>query len=382
MPATRQSLDHHDGSAKDSRRAKEPGNGFQNPYLAERPADVQANIFDLSEEIKVGLEAWAAEHPVIRPVRIRPLALTMAVCAPHYPAEALAAVGMLNLWVFALDDHFDEGLFPAEEYPSRVQHYCGVAHNQVFPNPDDPLGVALFDLIGKLNAYGRFAEFRYLWADALCGTMEGMLQEFNWQLNYQKRGAAALPALQTYLKFGRYSVGGPPHIWATILVGQDPTLQNYLAELLHMEEIASTCIRLANDLQSAEKEQAEGNINSLLILSHDASQKNRRQMQGSPEEAVRKMMKAGLAELRDLVETPVTRSGDPEKSIYHVARFVCDFYGAYDFHTFNHLVPFDHSSESEPPGAISRPCSGTNGSANIVHALDPFEKDICLEQNQ
>ena len=34
-----------------------------------------------------------------------------------------------------------------------------------------------------------------------------------------------------------------------------------------MEEIASTCIRLANDLQSYQKEVDEGKINALVILS-------------------------------------------------------------------------------------------------------------------
>ena len=70
---------------------------------------------------------------------------------------------------------------------------------------------------------------------------------------------------------GRYSIGGPPHIWAALITADDPSTPAHLDHLRQMEEIASTCIRLANDLQSYQKEIDEGKINALVILSPRAA---------------------------------------------------------------------------------------------------------------
>jgi hypothetical protein len=103
-----------------------------------------------------------------------------------------------------------------------------------------------------------------------------------------------------------------------------------------MEQLASTCIRLANDLQSYQKEVNEGKINALVILSKAL------RLQGVPEHEayeraearVRADIAAGLDRLRALRQAAVTRTGHPEAAIDNIARFVCDFYTQHDYHTF------------------------------------------------
>ena len=268
------------------------------------------------------------------------LALTMAASAPSYPDTALIALGMLNLWVFALDDHFDEGLFSDKEIPEKLQHYCGIAQNQVYPDPQDDLAVSLFEVIESLNQFPCFPEFRYLWADALCGTMDGMAKEKRWANALQKGWTRGLPSLHAYLEIGRFSVGGPPHIWAMILLAGDPSIQFCIPELEKMEKLASTCIRLANDLRSHEKEQVEGKINSLMISAREVINHGIASERAAviSKEKVKNLMASGLAELDLLVAKPLSQSGEPEKTIQNVARFVCDFYGKFDFHTFNQFL--------------------------------------------
>jgi hypothetical protein len=103
-----------------------------------------------------------------------------------------------------------------------------------------------------------------------------------------------------------------------------------------MEELASTCIRLANDLQSYQKEIDEGKINALVIQSREL------RAQGVPQEdayaqaeaRVRADIEAGLKQLTRLRDNAVTTTGRPEAAIDNIARFVCDFYTHHDYHTF------------------------------------------------
>ena len=103
-----------------------------------------------------------------------------------------------------------------------------------------------------------------------------------------------------------------------------------------MEKLASTCIRLANDLQSYQKEVDEGKINALVILSREL------RAQGVPQQTAYEQAEArvhadivaGLNQLTQLRQTAVTQTGRPEAAIDNIARFVCDFYTHHDYHTF------------------------------------------------
>jgi hypothetical protein len=103
-----------------------------------------------------------------------------------------------------------------------------------------------------------------------------------------------------------------------------------------MEELASTCIRLANDLQSYQKEIDEGKINALVILSRElrAQGVSQEDAYAQAEARVRADIEAGLEQLTRLRDNAVTTTGRPEAAIDNIARFVCDFYTHHDYHTF------------------------------------------------
>jgi hypothetical protein len=315
-----------------------PWSGLHSRYLASLDPAEQVRLFDLSARTAQTLHRWAARYPLIRRVRVWPLSLSVAAGAPFSSVGALIATARLSLWVFTLDDLFDEERVPQLELAKRAERYRALARRDRACPPGDSLAAALCEVRDDLARYPLFDALGSGWAAALCGTVDGMMREYQWRLAYRNgaEGGATLPSYEEYLSTGRYSIGGPPHIWAALITSDDASTPAHLGHLLAMEQLASTCIRLANDLQSYPKEIREGKINALVILSRElrARQLSEAAAYQYAEERVRVDIASGLAQLAELREAAVTRTGRPEAAIDNIARFVCDFYRHHDYHTF------------------------------------------------
>lgn len=313
-----------------------PWIGLRSGFLESRDATEQVRIFDLSARVARTLHRWVARYPLIRRVRVWPLALSVAAAAPFSKVEALISTARLNLWVFTLDDLFDEERIPQGELMQRAERYRAIVNNLPTPPAHDSLATALREIRDDLASYPLFAALGGEWAKALQGTIDGMTDEYNWRLDYRRRGAVALPGYAEYLKSGRYSVGGPPHIWAALITTDDPSTPRHLDHLRAMEQSASICIRLANDLQSYLKELSEGKINALVILSEPLQREGLAiaEAHHQAEDRVRADIAQGLERLTRLQQTARTATHQPEAAIADIARFVCDFYRQHDYHTF------------------------------------------------
>jgi hypothetical protein len=295
------------------------------------PAD-QACIFDLTEHVSRTLHQWVARYPLIRDVRVAPLALSVVAGGfPFATVEALISTARLSLWVFTVDDLFDEGHVPQGELIERAERYRALIHREIPCPPNDSLAAALCDIRDDLARYPLFNSLGTEWASALCATIDGMLAEYRWSLV-----GARLPTYAEYVINGRYSIGGPPHMWAATITADDASTPAHLDHLRAMEQLASTSIRLANDLQSFEKEVAEGQINSLIILSRLLHAQGLSAQDAFRQAAARVQadMLAGLGRLAALRTSAVTATGHPEAAMDNIARFVCDFYTHHDYHTF------------------------------------------------
>src|SRR5438067_10023566 len=119
-------LDPQPTPSKDS-----PWGGLRSQFLASLdPAD-QVRIFDLSARTSQRLHRWAARYPLIRRVRVWPLSLSVAAGARFTSVEALISTARLSLWVFTLDDLFDEERVPQGELTRRAQRYSGLANREI-----------------------------------------------------------------------------------------------------------------------------------------------------------------------------------------------------------------------------------------------------------
>jgi hypothetical protein len=313
-----------------------PWGGLRSRFIETREAADQQRIFDLSTAMAQSLQHWAAPYPLIRQVRIRPLALSVAAAAPTSSVEALISTARLSLWVFTLDDLFDEGGISALELLRCAARYRAIVRDEPTPPAQDSLATALRDVRADLSTYPLFDALGHEWAGALCATIDGMQQEYTWGLDYQGGHEEALPTYAEYRAVGRYSIGGPPHVWAALITTDDPSIPQHLDHLREMEQVASTCIRLANDLRSHAKEVAEGKINSLVLLERSLREEGLPPNQAAQraEELVREEITQGLTQLTRLQQLGGTQTGRAEAAIADIARFTCDFYTTHDYHTF------------------------------------------------
>jgi hypothetical protein len=283
----------------------------------------------------------SARYPLIRRVRVWPLSLSVAAAAPFAPAPALVSMARMSLWVFTIDDLFDEETVPFPELRRRVDRYKQIlAGENADPKHErDNLTVALQDIRDDLQRYELFPALQHEWDSAVIGTLEAMIREHDWRTVYRGNGngtGSRLPSYETYLNDSLYSIGGPPHMWTALIATGDESVLEHLPRLKEMERTASICIRLANDLQSHHKELSEGKINSIVIHQQEAMER------GFPKdialelacETVRENIRQGLVHCSELQEQARTRTGYPEMAIADIARFVCDFYNHHDYHTF------------------------------------------------
>lgn len=316
-----------------------PVAGLQISFLDHLPLAQQVRIYDLSVRASRPLQHWANKYPLIRRERVWPLALSVAAAAPFASVEALIATARLNLWVFTLDDLFDEERVPLAELLRRAERYRAIAHRRAADAADDSLAMALRDVCDDFARYPLFQTLGDGWAEALGGTIDGMLCEYRWRDAFRDQTTEALPSYAEYVANGLYSIGGLLHVWATLITIDDPSTPHHLEHLLLMGRLACTCIRLANDLQSSHKELAEGKINALVLLSQgflregmpldEAYAQARRRVQAD--------ITAALRQLAILQAVAQTDTGEPEAALADIARFVCDFYVEHDYHTVSAL---------------------------------------------
>jgi hypothetical protein len=318
--------------------------GVRSNFLLSMDQDQKIRVFDLTTRASRELHRWAARFPLIRRVRVWPLCLSVAAAAPFASVSALVSMARMSLWVFTIDDLFDEEMVPFAELRRRVVRYKAVlAGTSVEAKRErDTLVLALQDIRDDLSSYALWPTLHDEWAEAVRRTLDAMMQEHEWRMLYRERsGEAAFPSYDAYLSHGRYSIGVAAHIWTTLIAISDPSSREHLAQLRELEQTASLCIRLSNDLQSHAKEISEGKINSIVIRQREAIAAGY-----PPEEALaiacetnRQEILRGLQRCGELQEQVRTETGHPERAIADIARFVCDFYVHHDYHTFAQRPP-------------------------------------------
>lgn len=318
--------------------ASSPWAGLRSQFLESRDPAEQVRIFDLSARVAQHLHRWAARYPLIRRVRVWPLALSVAAAAPFSPVEALISTARQSLWVFTLDDLFDEERVPQAELERRAERYRAIALSLPTSTGSDSLAAALLEVRQEMAVYPLFSQLGGLWTGALVGTIDAMMCEHRWRLaaRTRSRGGATLPAYEEYLENGLYSIGVPPHVWGTLITLGDQSIPFNLDHLKKMERAASLSIRLSNDLQSYAKEVAEGKINALVLLARKFVDEGL-EPQAAHDQAVARVraeMQAALDDLARLQASVGTATGQAERTIGDIGRFVCDFYTQHDYHTF------------------------------------------------
>jgi hypothetical protein len=314
---------------------------LRTPFLASQTAIQQAHILDAADHAAKSLADWLERYPIVRSIRAWPVALSVAAAAPSSSPQALTAVARLGLWIFALDDIFDERLLKEAELMRRATAYQELAHGQQRMWQGDQLLEALRDVRAELEEFPLFSVLHQEWATALSRCIEGMIREYHWGKRYQTNALDAPPSYEEYVDNGCYSIGIPPHDWATVITIGDSSAANHRQFLNEMDRVAAMCVRLANDMRSYPKELAEGNLNGVLILEREFQRSGLEPMQASlrAHERLRADIAGGLEKLVQLRANPVTATGRPEASIADIGLFCSEFYTNFDYHTLMSALP-------------------------------------------
>ncbi len=305
---------------------------FENCFLEEKKQIEKTQVFEHCQITADRLQNWAMDYKLVRPERIMPLALTLSSTHPVNDLDAVFISACTNLWIFAIDDFIDESKLADEELKIHAETYQSIIKGHNSPTPSDELGGMIHQIRTELQQYPLFKELENDWTEALCRMIRGMTMENQWRDEFHS--SRKLPSIKEYLENGLYSVGGPPHIWTVLITLGDPSAVPEKIILQEMGKLASTCIRLANDWQSYEKEVREGGINALTIWNNHlfreldyeiALKKSQNHLIDLINQNLKKL-KAIKAEIR-------TTTGFPEQAIENIAEFVCEFYMQHDFHT-------------------------------------------------
>lgn len=283
--------------------------------------DLQA----LAQQTAAHLAAWAGPHTVIRRGRIEPAAIQMAASAPFASPQTLSLTLQVGLWIAALDDLVDEGEVDVAAIAARLRGYEDPAAD---PEDGDDLAAMLHETWLDLSRQALFPALAAPWQQALHEHLHGHLREHGWRSDYRQH-RASLPSYAAYLAVGRRTIGFPLIPWTFLIAFGDPTAPAHMGELEEMAATAGTCLRLANDLRSYERELGEGKINAVLILGQDAGAAAMKQ---SAEEHILGEIEAGLTLLRRQRQTLATSCELPSAAILGMAETGCRFYRRRDFH--------------------------------------------------
>ena len=132
-----------------------------NPFLQALPAEEQHRIASLTVEAAELLTEWSKDFGVVRPVRILPICLSVTAAAPFADLQAIIDTARVSIWIFALDDLFDEGQFTPARLALQADHYERILLERPERAADDELATMLRQVkagLAEHALYGQLGE--------------------------------------------------------------------------------------------------------------------------------------------------------------------------------------------------------------------------------
>ena len=309
---------------------------LKSKYLAALPDEVRTRVFEVTSQLARPLGEWVARHPLMRPVRVPQICLTLAVPDPYCDVAALQPAVRLVAWIFAVDDLTDEGNVSPDEVWARLERCLQRLESAQAPGEaEDPLYQGLWEIREDVARLPLFSALRKDWERSLRQLVDSMRREHQWSTRYREFPEQPLPTYSEYVENGRCSVGVLPIFLSAFMAVGKPEMLARLPALFVLEQQAASCIRLANDLRSYEKEMAEGKLNSIVLVRRELAQREGLSEAAALERAVaftRERIKEGLAQCEVLARAEGNPPGWAELFLIRIAGFSCDFYTHHDYH--------------------------------------------------
>ncbi len=167
------------------------------------------------------------------------------------------------------------------------------------------------------------------------------MREHLWRARYRREGGWAVPLFKEYVENGGAGTGLRALACTAMMTLGDPTALDHLAGLWELTRVGATCMRLANDLRSHDREMAEGNFNALAlsILARRQEGRSEGEAQWGAAAWINAEIACGLDQLGALRAKVHTATGEPEAFIADVVRFACNLYVSHDHYAFGVSAP-------------------------------------------
>lgn len=220
-----------------------------------------APIALLALELLADLRAWAAEYPqILRAVPMEALAISAATISPWRSGDQLRLPARMYAWAYALDDHVEQNVQSLGE----LDDLFGRCNAVVAGGQDDghPLLAALSGWQSALARYPLYPQLAGLWAERFAEALAG--ERYDWVAGRARDDGNGPSDPEEYLRYAASCNTWITHFprWATSsrsdLLDSVPVLDSAMLEI----EVA---VRLANDLATFRREQAEPGQNNILM---------------------------------------------------------------------------------------------------------------------
>ncbi len=312
--------------------------------LAAVPVAERGRLLDVARQVTACCDAWLAEHPIVRrPSVTAACALVSTVAMPNL---AVAELGLLTrwwLWIFGVDDVFDDGAVPDERVDDWTRRFL-----RDLPADDDPLLAAFGSIHDDLRRYPLYPPLAGRWRAGMAEIVRGMLRERRWS---GAPTSAGEPSYAAYLDNAMTTIAVRPYtVTAAILAGESAAADRFDA-LDPVIRTAARCFRLANDLRSAAREREEGTLNAVSLLQRGFAARGFRAeaAERAACQQLRETCAADLAYLDAARHTAPPALATLTRFLWAHTTFVWNMYQVSDYDTVSELLRQDAMLEKEPP---------------------------------
>ena len=238
---------------------------FTNRFLDALSTTERRELLDRAATVAVSSDAWLWEFPIVKRPSVTAACSLISVVA--LPGAGLAELGLLTrwwLWIFGVDDVFDDPAVPED----RIADWAGRFTAAADPGDRDRLRAALGSIQRDLARYPLFAPMAERWRAGMAGVVRGMLVERRWSTGEP-------PSFEEYLDTATTTIAVRPYtVTACVLAGEPGAVAAFDA-LDPLIATAARCFRLANGLRSEARERDEGTVNAVTLLSGDNTARDR-----------------------------------------------------------------------------------------------------------
>ena len=286
------------------------------------------------------VEPWLQAYPIIqrRPVT----AACSLLCVVGMPTLVVADLALLTrwwLWIFGLDDRFDDFAVPQPELAEWSGQFAArLCSDPPGAGAESDLLLAAFATIGHdLRRYPLFAALQDAWDRAMLGVVQGMLMERHWS---HAAAAGELPSYAAYLANGIQTISVRPYTLAVCTVASDPAPLGALPHLDPLIATAARCFRLANDLRSDERERQEGKLNAVSLLQQQFMTRGVSETQAldRARTQLRDTCVGDVAHLKLVQTTAPAPIRALARFLWATSAFIYDLYAVSDFDTLSELL--------------------------------------------